>query len=205
MFKAILNDFSENTYIVANGKEAYVIDPGSNYEAMHQYLQEHGLSIKGVLLTHGHYDHISGLNNLLEEEGAPIYIHKDDRDFLFDPGLNLSVYMEERFKLKDKHVVHTMEEGDTFSLGKESITVLHTPGHTRGGVCFLYGDVLFSGDTLFKEAVGRMDLPTGDESALLASVSKLLERFDDNTVVYPGHGPFTTIAHEKAKNPFVKG
>ena len=204
MIKAIVNDFAENCYIVSEDKKAYVIDPGSNYEAMKHYLNEYGLTIAGVLLTHGHYDHICGLNKLLEETDAPIYIHESERDFLFDPTLNLSSFMADRFRVAAKHRIETLNESMTFPLGKTKIRVIHTPGHTRGSVAYAYEDVLFSGDTLFKETVGRTDLPTGDHAALEQSVHRLLETFDLNTLVYPGHGPFTTIVHEKQNNMVAK-
>ena len=204
MVKALMNNFSENTYIIHSDSEAFIIDPGSNYKAMKDYLKEKGLTLKGALLTHGHYDHISGINRLLKEFDAPIYIHESERDFLFDPNLNLSVFMESRFKVKDKHHVETIDEGDTFSLGGETITVYHTPGHTRGGLTFHYKHYLFTGDALFRENVGRTDLPTGDQSVLIDSCNRLVASFDPNTLVDPGHGQFTTLAHERANNPFLE-
>ena len=204
MVKAIFNEFAENTYILSENNQAYIIDPGSNYQAMHEYIEEEKLEILGVLLTHGHYDHICGLNDLLEAFDAPIYIHELERDFLFDPSLNLSNLMASRFKIKDKHRVHSIDEPHSFSLGVETIKVYATPGHTRGGLSFYYKGMLFSGDALFKENIGRTDLPTGDQHILEQSILKIYETFSDNTLVYPGHGPFTTIAHEKNFNPFVR-
>lgn len=204
MVKALINAFSENTYIIHNHSEAFIIDPGSNYKAMKKYLMEENLTLKGVLLSHGHYDHISGLNKLLHELDAPIYIHESERDFLFDPNLNLSVYMETRFKVKEKHAIKTIDEGDQFTIGDESIDVLHTPGHTRGGLTFKYKEYLFTGDALFRENIGRTDLPTGNQNTLIQSCKRLIDTFDQNTLVYPGHGPFTTIVHETFNNPFIK-
>jgi len=204
MVKAFINAFSENTYIIHNNQEAYVIDPGSNYKAMKQYINAESLNVKGVLLTHGHYDHISGLNKLLAEFEAPIYIHESERDFLFDPNLNLSVFMESRFKVKEKHAVQTLSEGDTLTIGDESVYVYHTPGHTRGGLSFKYKHYLFTGDALFRENIGRTDLPTGDQEELIATCQRLIDLFEPNTLVYPGHGPFTTLVHEAQNNPFLK-
>lgn len=204
MFKAIKNDFAENCYIIAEGKKAFVIDPGSNYNEMKAFLEHNRLTLEAVLLTHGHYDHICGLNNLLETYDAPIYIHKVERDFLFDPNLNLSSFMSSRFKVKDKHRIHTFDEVMDFTLGDETIKVIHTPGHTRGSVSFHYKSMLFSGDCLFKETIGRTDLPTGNQAVLIETVQSLYAQFDPNTVVYPGHGPFTTLAHEMHHNAFVK-
>ncbi len=204
MVEAIVNDFAENTYIIYNEKDAFIIDPGSNYPTMTTFLNEHQLTLKGVLLTHGHYDHIKGLNDLLSAyKQVPIYIHESERDFLFDPNLNLSTYMEKPFKVQDKHVVETINDTNRFTLGDETITVYHTPGHTRGGVSFHYKDYLFTGDCLFKENIGRTDLPTGDHETIIQSCQQLLNTLNDNTVVYPGHGPFTTIAHERLNNPHL--
>ncbi len=204
MVKAIINEFAENTYILSENKQAYIIDPGSNYQAMHDYIEEHNLEVLGVLLTHGHYDHICGLNDLLEAFDAPIYIHELERDFLFDPSLNLSNFMASRFKIKDKHRVQAIDDTHSFNLGDDVITVIVTPGHTRGGLSFYYKAMLFTGDALFKENIGRTDLPTGDQTVLEASIKKIYATFPDNTVVYPGHGPFTTLAHEKNFNPFIR-
>ncbi len=203
MLKAIVNDFSENTYIIHNQTEAYIIDPGSNYPTMKAYLEDNQLTLKGALLSHGHYDHISGLNDLLRSYDVPIYIHESERDFLYDPNLNLSTFMEKRFKLGDKHHVRTLKGGENLSLGHTKIHILNTPGHTRGGLSFRYKNKLFSGDLLFKETIGRTDLPTGDQKVLIESVKTLLKTYPPNTVVYPGHGHFTTLAHEKAYNPFL--
>lgn len=204
MIKAIINDFAENCYILYENNEAYIIDPGSNYCDMKAFLEKENLTLKAVLLTHGHYDHIGGLNELLDDFDAPIYVHSLERDFLFDPNLNLSTYMADRFKISSKHKVHTFDEQDTFLLNNETINVIHTPGHTRGSVSFSYKNYLFTGDCLFRETIGRTDLPTGDEETLVNTVTELTKQFDMNTLVYPGHGHFTTIAHEATFNPYIK-
>ncbi|MFU8786884.1 MAG: MBL fold metallo-hydrolase [Candidatus Izemoplasmataceae bacterium] len=204
MVKAIINDFAENCYIIHENNEAYIIDPGSNYQEMKRILTEENLTLKAVLLTHGHYDHIGGLNHLLEDFDAPIYIHTLERDFLFDPNLNLSTYMSDRFKISSKHKVHTFDEVESFKLGEDHITVHHTPGHTRGSVSFHYKNLLFSGDCLFRETIGRTDLPTGDPDTIIETVNNLVKVFEPNTLVYPGHGHFTTIAHEMNFNPYIK-
>ena len=207
MVEAIFNNFAENSYILYNENEAYIIDPGSNYERTVEIIEEKNLTIKGALLTHGHFDHISGLNKLLDKYEVPVYIHKFDRDFLFDPGLNLSIQMAgsgARFKLKEKHAVHVISEGDTLELGKDTIRFTHSPGHTRGGVLIHYKNVIFTGDTLFREAVGRTDLPTGDGHDLAQSIERIINNVDANTLLYPGHGPRTTMAHEITHNPVLK-
>ncbi|MFP4078342.1 MAG: MBL fold metallo-hydrolase [Candidatus Izemoplasmataceae bacterium] len=207
MVEAFFNEFAENSYLLYDDGEAFIIDPGSNTGALKETVDALGVKVKGILLTHGHFDHINGVNILLDTYDVPVYIHEKDRDFLFDPGLNLSIHMggaAARFKLKDKAKLVTFTEKDTFPLGPSEITVTHTPGHTRGGVLFHYRDVIFTGDTLFKETIGRTDLPTGDEHALLASVRRMGRMIDLNTVLYPGHGPRTTMAHEKLHNFALK-
>jgi len=207
MVEAIYNNFAENSYILYNEKDAYIVDPGSNYERTVQIIEDYGLTIKGVLLTHGHFDHINGLNKLLDTYEVPLYIHEYDRDFLFDPGLNLSIQMAgsiARFKLKEKHAVRLVKEGDTLTLGNDTIRFTHSPGHTRGGVLIHYKYVVFTGDTLFRESVGRTDLPTGNKDQLADSIKRIMREVDANTLIYPGHGPRTTLAHEMTHNPFLK-
>ena len=156
------------------------------------------------MLTHGHFDHIFSLNEIVAKYNAEIYIHEKERDFLFDPNLNLSSMTYKRFVLNNKVLVNNITSKDTFKLGYETIKVVETPGHTRGGVCYHYKNFLFSGDTLFKGSIGRTDLPTSNKAALERSVNMLVTKLRDNTVVYPGHGHFTTILSEKLDNPFIK-
>ena len=156
------------------------------------------------MLTHGHFDHIFSLNEIVAKYNAEIYIHEKERDFLFDPNLNLSSMTYKRFVLNNKVLVNNITSKDTFKLGYETIKVVETPGHTRGGVCYHYKNFLFSGDTLFKGSIGRHDLPTSNKAAITRSVNMLVKKFRANTIVYPGHGHFTTILKEKLDNPFVK-
>ncbi len=204
MLKMILNEFAENSYILTEGSTTYVIDPGSNTAAMMDYLKTHQLAPKAILLTHGHFDHIQGVNTLIHSYRVPVYIHPDERDFLFDPNLNLSALMREPYRVFKKDFVQTYASNQTFPLGDTHLKVIHTPGHTRGSVSFAYDDVLFSGDALFKENIGRTDLPTGDYATLIETIKALTQTHADNTLVYPGHGPMTTIVHEKHHNPYLK-
>ncbi len=205
MIKAILNDFAENTYIINEKEDAYIIDPGTNYEKIKEYLDKKKFNLKGILLTHGHFDHIIAVNNIVRDYNTTIYIHENERDFLFDSSLNLSGLTYERFVVANKSDVSTFTEIDKFNLGKEKIRIIHTPGHTRGSVCFKYKNFLFSGDTLFKGTIGRTDLPTSNTLDIQKSVKNLVQICSDNTIVYPGHGNFTTILNEKYDNPFIKG
>lgn len=140
----------------------------------------------------------------MSKYGVTVYIHEKERDFLFDPNLNLSSMTYKRFVLTNKEIVKTISGKDIFKLGYETIKVVETPGHTRGGVSYNYKNFLFSGDTLFKGSIGRYDLPTSNKAQLTRSVNMMVSKFRDNTIVYPGHGHFTTILNEKLDNPYIK-
>ena len=204
MVKTIINEFSENTYLVNKGNEVFVIDPGAHFKEIKTIIDENNYILKGVLLTHGHFDHIFSLNDMIQEYNPEIYIHKDERDFLFSASLNLSSMINKQFKINSKDKINVIEDGFKITLGRDDIIVIHTPGHTRGSVCYLYKKYLFSGDTLFKGTVGRTDLPTGNKVTLERSLQKLISKCKDNTVVYPGHGDITTILNEKYENEYIK-
>ncbi len=204
MIKAIVNDFTENTYIINEKAEAYIIDPGTNYLEIKEYIDKKNFQVVGILLTHGHFDHIVAVNSIVKEYNTKIFIHELERDFLFDPNLNLSGLTYERFIIKNKSAVITFKENDKLKLGNEPIRIIETPGHTRGSVCFKYKNYLFSGDTLFKGTIGRTDLPTSNTLDIQKSLRKIIHICRDNTIVYPGHGHFTTILTEKEENPFMK-
>lgn len=204
MVKALINAYTENTYIINEGHEAYIIDPGAHAKEIIDYVTANDLDVKGILLTHGHFDHMYSINEVQDAFDCPIYIHKDERDFLFDPNLNLSNTIRKAIAVKQKKAIVTIDETDTLTLGQETITILHVPGHTRGSVAYRYRRFLFSGDILFKGTIGRTDLPTSSPEAIETSLRRMVTELDDNTVVYPGHGHFTTILNEKYENPFLK-
>ncbi len=203
MVKAIINEYAENTYIINEKLEAFIIDPGSNFSKIKAYIKEKKFLVKGVLLTHGHFDHLYSINEVENEFKCDIYIHKIERDFVFNPNLNLSSSLHRPIALKRKIGLKLISHHDEIILGREAIKVLHTPGHTKGGVCYKYKRALFSGDTLFKGTVGRSDLPTANKAQLRRSLELIIKECKDNTVVYPGHGHSTTILNEKKENPFL--
>jgi glyoxylase-like metal-dependent hydrolase (beta-lactamase superfamily II) len=203
MVKAIINEYTENTYIINEKKEAFIIDPGAHFKEIVNYVNESELIVNGVLLTHGHFDHLYTLNKIIDEYKCNVYIFNKERDFLFDPSLNLSNSINSPFILKDKSKVVELNSDSVIEFGREKITLLHTPGHTRGGVCYRYKRFLFSGDTLFKGTIGRADLPTSNKADLKRSLELIVKHCRDNTVVYPGHGNFTTILSEKRDNPYL--
>jgi len=204
MVKAIVNYYTENTYVINEQQEAYIIDPGAHAEEIDAYISEKQLQVQGIILTHGHFDHLYTINEVQALYGCPIYIYKDERDFLFDPNLNLSSTISKPITVKSKKSVKLLDDSDTLKLGRSIIKVIHLPGHTRGGIGLLYKRFLFSGDTLFKGTIGRTDLPTSSKSAMDRSLKKILSMCKDNTVVYPGHGHFTTILTEKHENHYLQ-
>jgi len=205
MIKTIINDYSENTYIINEKADAYIIDPGTNFSGIKEYIDKKRFNVVGILLTHGHFDHIIATNEIVQEYHTKIFIHEKEKTFLFDPRLNLSGLMPTKFTIKDKNSVVTFTEKDKLKLGKETLKIIETPGHSRGSVCFKYKNTLFSGDTLFKGTIGRTDLPTSNTLDIQKSIKKIIKLCGDKTVVYPGHGQATTIIYEKDNNPFVKG
>lgn len=198
-------------YIVSNeqSREAIVIDPGGDTKIIIDYLKKNNLKPLLLINTHGHGDHIGG--NLEMKEAFPeieICIHADDEDMLTLPSKNLSFLGGVLYKSPPAE--HVLQHGDVIGIDGCKFKVLHTPGHTPGGICLLSTNgeanpsVLFSGDTLFAQGIGRTDLPGGSYEKLMKSIRDKILTLPDDTVVYPGHGPSTTVAEEKATNPFIQ-
>ena len=161
-------------------------------------------SVEKILLTHGHFDHTEGVPHFLETTGASLYIHEHDAALLTDDRLSGAMLFGTPVKIDAEPVL--MGNGDTITVGEESVRVIHTPGHTRGSVVFVCGnECVLSGDTLFRMSVGRCDLPGGDYTSLIRSLATLFKALPDEMPVYPGHGEATTIGFERRANPFLRG
>lgn len=201
--RLVLGDLGTNCYIIGDpdSKEAFVIDPDDG-SAVVDTLKERGLTCIGILLTHGHSDHIHGVQTLMDTYGAPVYIHERDLPCLYDPQVNLSA-LHGRPVTITGGTIKTVKDGQHIGSGKMDFQVLETPGHTVGGVCYYMSPAVFVGDTLFRESVGRTDFPGGDFEALVQSIRTKLFTLPDQTMAYPGHGPETQIAFEKENNPYL--
>lgn len=189
-----------NCYILGDAGETAVIDPGAAHEDIAKVLDEHGLTLKYIILTHAHIDHIIETDILRSSRGGKVVIHEEDAPLLRDPLLNGSILFGMNRVFGGADVL--VKDGDTLELGKTKLQILHTPGHTPGGICILTENTVFTGDTLFRLGVGRTDLGAGDQDLLMASVRKLME-LDADIKVYPGHGPATDIDYERQFNPWL--
>jgi len=187
-----------NCYILAceQGREAVIIDPGDQVRKVKAVLEKHKLRPGMVINTHGHYDHIGGDDKF----GVPVYSHKQEVPMLTDPALNLSASFSWAYKVKSEII--PLEDRQIITLDCLELEVLHLPGHSPGGIGLLMKkprlDIVFTGDTLFCQGVGRTDLPGGDQAQLEKSIRERLFVLPDATLVYPGHGPATTIGDERA-------
>jgi len=198
--KLVVGPFASNCYIVGSesDNEGMIIDPGANTKQILSNIKELGLNIRLIVLTHGHMDHIGAVKGVKEATGAEVAIHADDARFL--RRLSLSTVYNLSFPSPPDRL---LKDGDSIDIGGLHFTVLHTPGHSPGGICLLGHGVLFSGDTLFNYGIGRTDFPGGSHHQLMDSIYTKLMALPDDTVVCPGHGPDTTIGTERRGNPFL--
>jgi len=195
-----------NCYLVScpKTKEAVVIDPGDEGKRILKTINDAGLKVKYIINTHGHHDHIGANREVKEGTQAELLIHAEDADMLANPNINLSTYLGTNYikPTADRQ----LQDGDIIEFGDVSLQVIHTPGHSSGGIC-LYSKadkVCFTGDTLFNGSVGRTDLPRGNYTILMKSLREKLINLPDKVTIYPGHGPKSTIGEEKLINPFLQ-
>lgn len=201
--------FMKNGFVVGceESREAVVIDPGDEVELLLEAVTEHGLTVRHILLTHAHMDHITGVGRAKRALGVPVWLHRED-EFLYRAVVQQGIAFG--FRVEPQPPIDAYYEGEgPIPFGRYAARVHHTPGHCPGGVCLAIGRAdasardLFVGDTLFAGSIGRTDLPGGDLETLLRSIREVLFRFPDETVVYPGHGESTTIGRERRTNPFL--
>ncbi len=192
-----------NCYLIGDEetKEAVVIDPGGDEDEILEALKYHNLTLKYIIDTHGHFDHVDANQPLKDATGAQILIHKLDAPMLQRDNEAL-FFTGKRMRPSKADVL--LQEGDVITFGNIKLKVLHTPGHTPGGISLVNMDspLVYVGDTLFAGSIGRTDFPGGDYDALINGVREKLFTLGDHYVVYPGHGPVTTIGHERKYNPF---
>ena len=200
----VVGQVATNCYLLYNNetRKTIMVDPPEQGARLYETLKQNQLELEAILLTHGHFDHVGGVNELRKSAKVPVYIYSGEADLAESPSLNCSSSMSRSISVKaDK----TVEDGELLQFpDMPEIKVIHTPGHTAGSVCFYLESegILICGDTLFQESVGRTDLPTGSGGTLSRSIKERLLCLPGETKVYPGHGDSTTISYEGKYNPF---
>ncbi len=196
--------YAANCYVVFSDEsnEGIIVDPGGDIDDIIKIIDENKVNVKFIVLTHGHGDHIGGVTELKKKYNVPLMVHEDDVELLSDASKNLSLNMVMgSIELIPDRI---LKDEDTIEFGDLKALVIHTPGHTKGGICLKIDDHLITGDTLFKGSIGRSDLLGGDYETLLNSIRTKLLVLADNTIVLPGHGQQSTIKAEKVSNPFLQ-
>jgi glyoxylase-like metal-dependent hydrolase (beta-lactamase superfamily II) len=205
--RLVVGPLEANCYILWDSSDlsAVVVDPGHDGEVIEKEVKKQGLEVKYIINTHGHFDHIGAAGYLRERLGVKLAIHTKDVPLLEAATVQGSYFNVETPPQRAPEVF--LEDGTLIEAGSLSIKVLHTPGHTEGGVCLYVEDegVLFTGDTLFAGSVGRTDLPGGSFETLMNSIREKILPLGDSVRVFPGHGPETTVGEEKSLNPFITG
>ncbi len=206
--RVVVSPFATNCYIVGSesSREGIIIDPGDEAKVILKRVADLGLDIKLIVLTHGHIDHVGALKEVEEATGAEVAIHSADAQSLRGKGsLLISMLVSGLSCPKPPPPDRLLKDGDSLDVADLHFRVLHTPGHTPGGLCLVGEGVVFSGDTLFNYSIGRTDLPGGSYRQLVEGIHTKLMVLPDDTVVYPGHGQETTIGAERTGNPFLSG
>jgi len=203
LIRLIVGPLQVNCYILADEKtkDAVVIDPGDDAGDILKIIKDKGFAVKYIVITHAHFDHIGAIKTLKEATGAQILMHQDDEKLLKAAEHQGSLFGME--SVASPPADRMLKHGDVITAGEVSLKVLHTPGHSQGGICLLEQGIVFTGDSLFAGSIGRTDLPGGDLKTLLGSIKKNLMTLPDETKVFSGHGPASTIGEERKENPFL--
>lgn len=199
-----LGPLQTNAYLLTDEEnaKAVVIDPGMQAEKLVKRLED--LEVEAILLTHAHFDHIGGVDEIRKLKQCPVYLHDEEASWLTDPKKNGSArWTDLGPPIVTDAAEYALDDRQELVLLGQTFKVLHLPGHSPGSVGFLHGNVLFGGDVLFRQSVGRTDLPQGSWNELMDSIHGKLFQLDEDTIVYPGHGPKTTIGYEKQNNPYI--
>lgn len=197
---------SVNTFLAVDEetKKGFIVDPGGYVPELKKKIDEEGFTIEYIILTHGHFDHIGGVNEFKKDfPNAKVIAHEGDNGMMESASRNMSLPFGMDIKVTPDILIN---DGDTINVGNAELKFFHTPGHTQGGICIYVesASVLFSGDTLFRLSIGRTDFPESSHADIITSIKDKLYNLPDNTVVLSGHTPATTIEFEKRNNPFVR-
>lgn len=200
----LIGPLGVNCYILGDEhtRQAVVIDPGGNPREILKTIEKRALKIIAIVNTHAHFDHVLALTEVRAATGAPFLLHAGEAQILASAQMSGAMFgMAMRQPAPPDRLLN---DGDTIPVGALRLKVLHTPGHTPGGICLLFDNRVIVGDTLFQSGIGRTDFPGGDYATLMTSIRDKLLTLPDETIVYPGHGPATTIGEERALNPFLR-
>ncbi|NLK71597.1 MAG: MBL fold metallo-hydrolase [Clostridiales bacterium] len=200
----IMGAYQENCYVVFCEKtgKAFIVDPGYFNVQLADYIEENKLDIQFIILTHAHGDHIGGVEEAKQKFDAPVYIHKEEASILRNAEKNASIHIWGRkISIEPDRL---LKDGEVIEVGEMNLKIIHTPGHSPGCICIYAGTVLFSGDTLFADSIGRTDFPESSTEAIIKSIKEKIYTLPEDTQVFPGHGPSTTIGYEKKHNYFVR-